>query len=54
MEQGMEDEVPALNWLQQGKMRKRYEEVHIRIHGKGQRAALHKDGLEIAGKDQVI
>lgn len=51
MEQGMEAEVPTLNGLQQGKMCERYEEVYVRIHGKGQRAALHKNSLEVAGKD---
>lgn len=54
MEQGMETEVPALNGLQQREMRRRYEEIYRRVHGKGQGTAFHKNSLEAIGTDSVI
>lgn len=50
----METEVPAVNGLQQGKKRKRYEEVYRRVYGKGQGTAFHKNRLEAIGTDRVI
>lgn len=50
----METEVSTLDWLQPGKMRKRYEEVHRRIYGKDQRAAFHENVLEATGKAWII